>query len=601
MIESPFPRNDRLLVIDDNQAIHADFRKILQRADEVSIGLDAASAELFGEAPRPARPAGFEIDSALSGEDGLALVQAAAAQGQPYALAFVDVRMAPGWNGIETTARIFQSDPDIQIVICTAYSDYSWEEMAETIGRSDRMVIIKKPFDNVEVLQLAHALTAKWELGQKARARMDQLASMVAARTHELQAANGQLKIEMAERARTEEALRQSQKMEAIGQLAGGIAHDFNNLLTVIRGYVQCLALEMHQTADVQEAIREIDAATERAAKLTSQMLMFSRKKRIQLQSLNLNPVIAQFGTMLRRSLGENIVVEIALGETPLTVQADPVMIEMVILNLAVNARDAMPQGGRLLIRAEEIELKAQNHRPNVKARPGRFACLRVADTGSGIAPEVLPHLFEPFFTTKGVGKGTGLGLASVYGIVEQHAGWIEVSSEPDCGATFKVFLPICVKVTEPDSLSVAKPPVAGGNETVLLVEDEPALRRLALTVLQRHGYHVYEACSGVEALSVWEAHGPEIKLLLTDMIMPGGLSGRELADQLRKRNDRLKIIYTTGYSPEAIGQNLTLIEGVNYLPKPYHPEKLLQMVRRTLDEGPRYVRSGQLELQETL
>ena len=437
MSDPHFQKNDRILVIDDNQAIHHDFRKILQRADEMSLGLDAAGAEIFGEAPRPARSVGFQIDSAHSGEEGLVLVQAALDQGRPYALAFVDVRMAPGWNGIETTARICQADPDIQIVICTAYSDYSWDEMIEKLGQSDRLVILKKPFDTVEVLQLAHALTEKWELGKKARARMDQLEAMVASRTQELLAALAQLKIEMAERARTEEALRQAQKMEAIGQLAGGIAHDFNNLLTVIRGYVQCLILEMPQSAEVAEALHEIDTAAERAAKLTAQMLMFSRKKRMQPHALDLYELVTRLGTLLRRLLGENITTEILTGDAPLTIHADPVMIEMAVLNLAVNARDAMPQGGRLLISVDEIEIKDEACRRHADARPGRFACIRVADTGSGIAPEVLPHLFEPFFTTKEVGKGTGLGLASVYGITKQHAGWIEVESEPGSGATF--------------------------------------------------------------------------------------------------------------------------------------------------------------------
>ena len=541
----------------------------------------------MGKTARQVKPTGFKIDSANSGEEGLALVEKAMAGGHPYALAFVDVRMAPGWNGIETTARIFQNDPDIQIVICTAYSDYSWEEMIARLGQSDRLVILKKPFDTVEVLQLAHALTEKWELGQKARVRMDQLEKMVAKRTLELQTANAHLKIEMAERALAEEALRQSQKMEAVGQLAGGIAHDFNNLLTVIRGYVQYLNLEMHKSEGVVEALHEIDVAAERAAKLTSQMLIFSRKKRMRLQAINLNEIVAKIGTMLRPLLGENIITEIQTAEKPLPIHADPVMIEMVVLNLAVNARDAMPDGGRLLIRVDEVEINEVDSRRNPKARPGHFACIRVADNGSGIAPEVLPHLFEPFFTTKEVGKGTGLGLATVYGIVKQHAGWVDVESEPGGGSRFKVFLPLNPKKTEPGTSFMLKPDAARCSETILLVEDEHALRRLTRIVLQRQGYRVHEASSGVEALTVWAEHGPQINLLLTDMIMPGGLSGRELAVQLREKKNGLKIIYTSGYSPDTISHDLILIEGMNFLPKPYHPDKLIQIVRQCLDESP--------------
>jgi signal transduction histidine kinase/CheY-like chemotaxis protein len=432
---------------------------------------------------------------------------------------------------------------------------------------------------------MAHALTEKWELGQKARARMEQLEEMVATRTHELQVANEQLKTEMAERVRTEETLRQAQKMEALGQLAGGIAHDFNNLLTIIRGYVNCLALDVSKDPGMLESLHQIDAAAQRAAKLTSQMLMFSRKKRIQPQSLNLNEVIAHFGTMLRRLLGENIVVDVQCGTAPLIIHADPVMIEMVVLNLSVNARDAMPQGGRLEIRVGGIEIKGEDIRQNSKARPGWFACISIVDAGCGIAPETLPHLFEPFFTTKEVGKGTGLGLATVYGIVKQHEGWIEVASEPGHGARFDIFLPNGAKNVGPGAAPDPKAKMTGGNETILMVEDEEPVRRLARAVLQRHGYRVFEAGSGVEALTVWKEHQSEIDLLLTDMIMPGGISGRELAERLLLEKPALKVIYTTGYSLDAMSQTLALTDGLNFLPKPYHPNKLLQTTRHCLDE----------------
>jgi signal transduction histidine kinase len=292
-------------------------------------------------------------------------------------------------------------------------------------------------------MQLAHALTEKWRSQQEAKLKFEEMETMVAARTQELQSANERLQIEMAARERSEEALRQSQKMEALGQLAGGIAHDFNNLLTVMRGNVSSLLTEGNQPAEALIALQEISAAAERGAQLTSQILTFSRKREMHPQELDLNQVVHQVGHMLQRLLGANINLEVRCAAAPLTVHADPVMTEQVLLNLATNARDAMPQGGQLVIEAAELEVGDDQLRDHPEARPGRFACLSVTDTGIGIPPEVLPHVFEPFFTTKEPGKGTGLGLASVYGIVKQHQGWIEIENHPGQGARFKVFIPV--------------------------------------------------------------------------------------------------------------------------------------------------------------
>jgi signal transduction histidine kinase len=577
--------NRRILVVDDNPAIHSDFKKILCPALGGNPGLNAAEAEIFGGRQAAPSRTVFQVDSAFQGQEGFALVQQSIAAHQPYAMVFMDVRMPPGWDGIETTTHIWGIAPDTQVVICTAYSDYSWDEMITRLGISDRLVILKKPFDNVEVVQLAHALTEKWRLGQEARLKLEEMEAMVAARTRELQAANEQLKIEMAERARTEEALRQSQKMEALGRLAGGIAHDFNNLLTVIRGYVDSLLAENHQPPDTLEALQEIDQATDRAAKLTSQILMFSRKKRLQPQVLDLNDVIAGLGKLLRRVLGENIALQFQANARPLPVYADPVMMEQVLLNLVTNARDAMPQGGRLTIDAREVEIGEAQARSNPQSRLGSFACIRVTDTGNGIAPAALPHLFDPFFTTKEPGKGTGLGLATVQGIVEQHGGWIEVENEPGRGARFSFFIP--VSTAKPGLTAEAWPKVTtpGGTETILLVEDEPVVHRLAHKILQRLGYQVFDASTGQEALSIWNEHAAKIDLLLTDMVMPGDLSGRKLAQTLQAQNNRLKVIYTTGYSAEALNLECPLEEGLNFIPKPYTPENLVHTVRRCLDE----------------
>jgi two-component system NtrC family sensor kinase len=578
-------KNRRILVVDDNPAIHDDFRKILGGISSDARALTEVESSLFDGVQKKVIAEGFEIDCAFQGQAGLEKVRQALVSKQPYALAFIDVRMPPGWDGIETTAEIWRIDPDIQIVICTAFSDYSWDKMNAKLGVSDRLVILKKPFDNVEVLQLAQALTEKWQLHQRAELKTKELEAMVAARTHELQTAYEQLKAEMAERAKTEEALRQSQKMDSLGQLAGGIAHDFNNLLTVIRGYVECLIAEGQQVPATLEVLQEIDGAAKRAAKLTSQMLLFSRKKRMELQPLDLNQLLAQFGKMLRQIIGEDIALEFKCDGRPLVINADPVMIEQVVLNLAVNARDAMPRGGQFRLHTDNPEITEEDPQHKAGSRPRQFARISVSDTGGGIAPEVMPHIFEPFYTTKDVGKGTGLGLATVYGIVKQHQGWIEVDSEPGLGTNFRIFLPLVPCGVKPGIVSSSSSDAMGGNETILLVEDEMSLRQLALKVLRRHGYHVYEAASGVEALSVWREHGSEINLVLTDMVMPGGVSGRELAEKLRFEKSDLKIAFTTGYSVDAIGQSLALEEGLNFLAKPYDMHKLALTVRRCLDE----------------
>jgi two-component system, NtrC family, sensor kinase len=576
--------NFRVLVIDDNRAIHEDFKKILNQPPPSRL-VTEFEAELFGnQSPKVELPE-FQIDSAFQGREGLAFIERSLAENQPYAMAFVDVRMPPGWDGIETACQIGQRDPDIQIVICTAYSDYSWEEMTAKLGLSDRLLILKKPFDNVEVIQMAYTLTEKWRLRKLLQAKMDQLEAAVAARTLELQASNEKLKTEIAERARTEESLRQAQKMEALGQLAGGVAHDFNNLLTVIHGYAQCLQVEPHHTPEGIKALQEISSAAERASKLTAQMLTFSRKKPLQRQDLNLNELIGRMTTMLGRLLGENIAIESISGNTPLIVNADASMMEQIILNLAVNARDAMPKGGHLSIHSSVREVSEGDCRQNAKAKKGRFAVVTVSDNGCGIPPEILPRIFEPFFTTKAPDKGTGFGLATVYGIVEQHGGWIEVESQTAKGTHFKVFLP--AKAVNPNQKndSNKKIKAAGGTETILLVEDQDLVRQLAKTVLQDYGYRVYEAGSGTEALSIWTSCTAEIDLLLTDMVLPGRMSGYELAKKFQTQKRDLKVAYTTGYGTEALDPACVLKEGLNFLPKPYSPDNLAHMVRHCLNE----------------
>ncbi len=582
------PTNHRLLVIDDNPAIHDDFRKIFQADDGVSAEMNEVEAELFGINREPVRFfSHFEMAHAETGQDGLALIESGLKNNQPFAVAFVDVRMPVGWDGIETASRILALDNSIQIVICTAFSDHSWREILDRLGHSDRLLILKKPFDSIEVLQLAHALSEKWVLRKAAHCRMEELEVMVKARTSELQETNARLMKEMAERASAEEALRQAQKMEALGRLAGGVAHDFNNLLTVIRGYAQCLIADGRQTSMALEALTQIDRAAERAANLTSQMLVFSRKKRLQPEYLNLNEVISQLSKMLRRLVSEDIATQFVPSPSGIGVHADRAMIEQVIMNLVVNARDAMPNGGLLSIITEEVTVTESTLEKFPRGRVGRFACMSVSDTGSGIAPEILPRLFEPFFTTKDPGKGTGLGLATVFGVVKQHEGWVDVETAPGRGSTFRVFLPICESAAASSQSNAHRAlSASNGKGTVLLVEDEDSVRSLARKILIRYGYEVVDARSGAEALQIWDQHSNSVDLLLTDMVMPEGISGWALAQELVKRKPGLKVVFTTGYSLEAVTQNYNLVEGVNLLPKPYDPYQLTDIVHRRLAEA---------------
>jgi nitrogen-specific signal transduction histidine kinase/ActR/RegA family two-component response regulator len=391
--------------------------------------------------------------------------------------------------------------------------------------------------------------------------------------------------MDITERRQLEEQLRQLQKMESIGQLAAGVAHDFNNILAVIQGHTDMILGGMVEGKDAEESLKQVSAAAKRAANLTRQLLAFSRKQQMQAQDLNLNTVVQGMSQMLMRLLGAPIALEFKAAPELPSVNGDFGMMEQILLNLAVNARDAMPRDGRLTITTSARKIAETETHRNPEARAGWFVCLSVADTGAGIAPEILPRIFEPFFTTKEAGKGTGLGLATVYGIAKQHQGWIEVESHVGRGTTFNVFLPANAQTIASSTPLVAPTTARGGGETILIAEDDPALRRLAGRILRNLGYEVLEASSGVEAIAVWEQHGKKVDLLLTDLVMPDGLTGRELAKQMATREAGLKVIYSSGYSSEIRETAFIFREGFNFLQKPYSPTKLAETVRRYLDQ----------------
>ncbi len=692
------PVHFRILLVDDSPAIHEDFRKILLGAQRRDRALEATEAVLF-DAPQTAPLAAtFEVESAYQGQEALEKVRQAMLDTSPYAtpfaLAFVDVRMPPGWDGIETVAELWKVDPALQVVICTAYSDYSWENMSAKLGASDNCVILKKPFDNIEVLQLAHALTKKWLVTQQAQLRLEVLEKMVQERTSSLEAANVELRRsqegfavafraspaplaiinlekgrfvdgneafsrmtglqseelfgrtpaelslciscpgtngeplregerlrnveakvkrgnaepresllsleritiagephlllllqDMSERLRLEAQLRQAQKMEAIGQLAAGIAHDFNNLLTIIQGH-SSLQLSMRDLPrESLASLMQIEEAAERAAELTRQLLAFSRRQIMRPRVLNLSELVQKLSGMLRRLIGEQIELCLDLEPSPPSVCVDPTSIEQIVMNLVVNARDAMPKGGKVCVDTRGVTVGESECERNPEARSGECVRLRVVDTGVGMDDATRSRIFEPFFTTKEVDKGTGMGLATVYGLARQHEGWVEVDTAPGSGATFSVFLPVT------DALPVeAEAPVVVEHgprreHTILIVEDDEAVRALVKEVLVHHQYRVLEAEHAAAALIVWEEHADQIELLLTDIVMPGEANGLELSKMLLAKKPELKVVYTSGYSSELFGSDIRLCDGQNYLPKPYVSAKLTSIIRKALED----------------
>lgn len=382
---------------------------------------------------------------------------------------------------------------------------------------------------------------------------------------------------DITERRELEEQLRQSQKMEAIGQLAGGVAHDFNNILQVILMEID-LGLNRAPQDGTRQMLLAIREAAERASNLTRQLLAFGRRQVMQLRYLDINTGLRQIVKMLKRIVGEHIELSLSLHRDPLVAHIDQAMIDQVVMNLVVNARDAMPAGGKIEIRTQYLK---NEHPQNAPA--AEYAVIQVCDTGSGINPEILPHIFEPFFTTKESGKGTGLGLATVFGIVQQHQGKVRIQKTDANGTTIEVLLPLAENTVNEEPLKERKP--MRGSAGILLVEDEANVRKLNRTVLERNGYRVFEAADGVEAIRIFNQSREKIRVLFTDIVMPNGINGHELAAMLTAQNPNLIVILTTGYSPEVAGNDFRLEPGQNFLQKPYESEALLRILERSLQK----------------
>jgi two-component system cell cycle sensor histidine kinase/response regulator CckA len=554
-------------------------------------------------------PLGHRLVKTSSGEDALKeLLQ------QDFAVILLDVQM-PGMDGFETAELIRGRERSchIPIIFLTAVStsdthifrgylvgavDYLLKPIIPEILLSKVAVFVElyKKSDKIQrqaaelvgtVQALEYQIAERQRTEEALRQARDELEERVRERTAGLVAANEALHAEILERQRLEAQLLQAQKIESIGRLAGGVAHDFNNLLMAISGYSDLALDALPPEHAARGDLCEINKATQRAAALTRQLLAFARKQIIDPRIIDLSDLIQNIHSLLQRLIGEDIELVIHIDREIGSIKADPIQIEQLLINLAVNARDAMPQGGKLTIETTSTILDEDHTHICADIAPGsHIVMLAVSDTGMGIPPEVQEHLFEPFFTTKEPGKGTGLGLATCYGIVKQHGGGIAFSSEVGQGTTFEIYLPriaedLHTHVRHPEE---HEPP--NGRERILLVEDESAVRELAARVLRGRGYTILEARNGEEALQLMQMDGAEpVQLLLTDVIMPR-MGGRALAERLATMCPDLKVLFISGYNDQLTSRNSWLEQGKTLLQKPFLPAALARKVREVLDSS---------------
>ena len=563
---------------------------------------------------------GYAVSTASNGKEALAITR----QGRP-SLVISDIVM-PEMDG-HTLCHAIKSDPtlkNIPVLLLTSLTGAEEVLKALQCGADN---FARKPYDGKRLLSLVVSILANRETRKSAKMQLGleidiagekhfitserqqildlllstfmeavQLNRDLQVREKELQELTKQLeqkveertaalKAEIAERKQLETQLYQAQKMEAIGRMAGGIAHDFNNHLGIIIGYSERMLDRFGSEDPLRKSAGFIKDSALRAASLTKQLLAFSRRQVFEPTVLDLNGVVIELTKMLRPLIGEDVELTTSLDPALGKVRADSTQIDQVLMNLAVNARDAMPQGGRLTIETSNVQLDQEYARTHATVLPGPYVMLAVTDTGIGMDKKTQSHMFEPFFTTKEKGKGTGLGLATVYGIVKQSGGYVWVYSEPGQGTTFKIYLPRLEAGIQEERVETAAPSVLKGEETILVVEDEAMLRELACLFLQESGYMVLEAANGAEAMEVSKRHQGPIHLLMTDAIMPG-MGGRELAQKLHAERPETKVLYVSGYTDDTVLRNGLLEAGTAFLQKPFTRDSLGRKVRTVLAGG---------------
>jgi two-component system cell cycle sensor histidine kinase/response regulator CckA len=688
MEQAAVERNLRILVIDDNPAVHEDFRKILCPPSSKGVEMRATEKALFGEVDDAPSSPEFCVDSALQGEDGLARAVEAQRKGQPYAVAFIDVRMPPGWDGIETTVRIWEKCPDLEVVICTAYSDYSLDQMLTRVRNKEQLVILKKPFETIEVLQLANALTGKWRLRQEAHMKLELLEKMVCERTADLSNANSRLgeqarlldlardaiivwdlegrarywnksaellygwtaaevvgmkvterycrgpkalekelrawqsvasgewngelrhvsksgrdilvqsrwtlvrdaqgnpqavlviNTDITERKELEMQFWRAQRMDSIGTLAGGIAHDLNNILAPILMVGPLLRGQIDDPSMI-ELIESMERGAERGADIVKQILTFSRGGGGKKAPLRTSRLLKQVAAFIKETFPKSIRVQLNAPRDLWMIEGNSAELHQVLMNLCVNSREAMPDGGTLTIEAQNATLDPPAAAEIPNAHPGRYVVLRVTDTGAGIATEHMNRIFDPFFTTKEVGKGPGLGLSTVLGIVTASGGCIQARSTRGKGTEFTLYLPALAGSAAASPATPFPEPSKGSGELIMVVEEDSAIGAILETILITAGYRVLLTDDGTEALELYQRYRAEIKAVLADATLEA-VNGKSVVQALHKFDPLMKLIPTSDFSADQLPPLPQSLEG-RLLRKPCQANQVLDLVRSVL------------------
>ncbi len=549
-------KQSRILVIDDDQDIWKAYRLILTSDGLPSESSSARISRLLNEGQAEQDDPGFVLSFASQGQEGYQLV-AESKDREPFAMAFIDIRMPPGWDGMETAVKIRQLDPEIELVVVTAYSDRSMEEIVRAVGTPDKLLFLHKPFDPDELKQIARSLTSKWRISREEKEQRKARYLLM-------------------------EQLQQAQKMESIGTLAGGIAHDFNNILSAIMGYADLALLRSQGNSELQDDLYQLRKAADRAADLVRQILTFSRRQKNELQPLQISLVIKEALKLLRASIPSTIEIRQEI-HSQATVMADPTQIHQLIMNLCTNAYHSIMENGTIEVSLTELTIDPGDNAAvdGCELSPGRYVRLAVSDTGSGMDQQTITRIFEPYFTTKEIGKGTGLGLAVVHGIIEGHHGRIAVNSKPGRGTTFAVFLAVAAKKAVPETKA---PPLtwSAHGERVMVVDDEGALRDLARQFLTKAGYQVDIFANALEA---WQAlsQAPEAwDLLVTDQTMPG-MTGEQLASMVGAIRPGMPMILSSGHSVPITHDQAVKMGVSACLQKPIDRETLLSAVATVL------------------